>query len=153
MNPQREEEAHARLEWSDALLLGHGPMDELHEEFVELLLEMETADDAALPKLMDKLETHLHEHFGLEDRAMEETAFPPRQCHIDEHRAVMQSVLEVKRRLAVGDVVECRNLLRALTDWFPSHAHHLDSALAHWINKLTYGGKTVILRRNMNLSG
>ena len=26
-----------RLEWSDALLLGHGPMDRTHREFVEIV--------------------------------------------------------------------------------------------------------------------
>ena len=34
---------------------------------------------------------------------MEQTQFPPRQCHIDEHTAVLNSVAEVRALLAEGN--------------------------------------------------
>ena len=37
------------LAWSDAFLLGHGPMDTVHEEFVDIVGRLQRADNAALP--------------------------------------------------------------------------------------------------------
>ncbi|MGJ7463634.1 hypothetical protein [Comamonas thiooxydans] len=39
------------LTWGDALLMGHGPMDEIHQEFVQLAGRLETASDEQLSGL------------------------------------------------------------------------------------------------------
>lgn len=141
------------LEWSDALLLGHDPMDELHQEFVDLSRQLQAADNAQLPGLLQAMESHLQQHFTEENQWMRETAFPPRDCHIDEHAAVLKSVHEVQALLAQGNVAICRELVKALVEWFPGHATHLDSALAHWLSKRRFGGKPVVLRRGTQHSG
>lgn len=139
----------ATLVWGDHLLMGNGPMDELHEEFVELIALLQTAEDSDLPSLLQAMESHLQHHFAEEDQWMLSTGFPPRDCHIDEHAAVLKSVAEVRIKLAEGNVALCRDLTRALVDWFPGHATHLDSALAHWLSKQRFGGKPVVIRRNI----
>ena len=139
----------ATLVWGDHLLMGHGPMDELHEEFVELIALLQTAEDSELPSLLQAMQTHLQHHFAEEDQWMLSTGFPPRDCHIDEHAAVLKSVAEVRVKLAEGNVALCRDLTKALVDWFPGHATHLDSALAHWLSKQRFGGKPVVIRRNI----
>ncbi|WP_304350143.1 bacteriohemerythrin [Comamonas testosteroni] len=139
----------ATLVWGDHLLMGHGPMDELHEEFVELIALLQTAEDSELPSLLQAMQTHLQHHFAEEDQWMLSTAFPPRDCHIDEHAAVLKSVAEVRVKLAEGNVALCRDLTQALVDWFPGHATHLDSALAHWLSKQRFGGKPVVIRRRI----
>ncbi len=139
----------ATLVWGDHLLMGHGPMDELHEEFVELIALLQTAEDSELPSLLQAMESHLQHHFAEEDQWMLSTGFPPRDCHIDEHAAVLKSVAEVRVKLAEGNILLCRDLTKALVDWFPGHATHLDSALAHWLSKQRFGGKPVVLRRNI----
>lgn len=137
------------LAWSDALLMGHGAMDEIHEEFVQLAGRLECASDEQLPGLLQTMEAHLQHHFAEEDQWMLSTGFPPRDCHIDEHAAVLKSVAEVRVKLADGNVALCRDLTKALVDWFPGHATHLDSALAHWLSKQRFGGKPVVIRRNI----
>lgn len=137
------------LTWGDALLMGHGPMDEIHQEFVQLAGRLETASDEQLSGLFQTMETHLQHHFAEENQWMLSTGFPPRDCHIDEHAAVLKSVAEVRVKLAEGNVALCRDLTRALVDWFPGHATHLDSALAHWLSKQRFGGKPVVIRRNI----
>lgn len=139
----------ATLIWGDHLLMGHGPMDELHEEFVKLIALLQTAEDSELPSLLQAMESHLQHHFAEEDQWMLSTGFPPRDCHIDEHAAVLKSVAEVRVKLAEGNVALCRDLTKALVDWFPGHATHLDSALAHWLSKQRFGGKPVVIRRNI----
>jgi hemerythrin-like metal-binding protein len=137
------------LEWSDAFVLGHEPMDETHREFVELVGALQTAPDECLADLLAEFEAHARRHFGEEDRWMRETAFPPRDCHIDEHAAVLRSIGQVRELVAQGDLSEVPRLAAALADWFPGHADWLDSALAHWMCKRAYGGKPVVVRRDL----
>ena len=139
----------ATLRWSDAFVLGHEPIDATHREFVELVSELQRAPEAQLPVLLAAFEAHARRHFGDEDRWMRETDFPPRDCHIDEHAAVLRSIEQVRALAQAGDLSEVRRLADALAGWFPGHADWLDSALAHWLCKRAYGGKPVIVRRDL----
>lgn len=128
------------------ITLGYTPMDDIHEEFVELSAALQGARDEDLAAQLALMEAHLQAHFGAEDRWMEQTAFPPRDCHIKEHAAVLASVGEVRVLLEQGNVQVCRDLARALADWFPGHATHLDSALAHWMCKQRFGAKPLVFK-------
>ncbi|MGV8804147.1 MAG: bacteriohemerythrin [Polaromonas sp.] len=141
----------ATLQWNDQFLLGYTPIDQVHEEFVDLIGQMQRAADNELPPLLTQFSVHLQHHFDMENAWMLSTDFPPRQCHIDEHAAVMQSVHEVQALLVQGNVTICRELVEQLAQWFPKHADQLDSALAHWMFSKTMGGKPVVLRRGLSL--
>ena len=140
--------ATATLDWHDSFVLGFGPMDNLHHEFVDLVAALQAAPDSELVDRLATLAAHCEQHFEEENRWMRETEFPPRDCHIDEHNAVLQSVRDVQALLAQGDIDNCRRLTEALAGWFPGHADHLDSALAHWMCKRRFGGKPVVFRRD-----
>lgn len=137
------------LTWHDGLLLGYAPMDHVHEDFVQCVVALREASDAALPAALAALRAHALDHFGQEDRWMVETEFPARECHINEHAAVLQSIDEVQALLAQGNTQICRRLTEELSQWFPGHADYLDSALAHWMCKQRLGGKPVVLRRHL----
>ena len=137
------------LPWNDSYLLGYGPMDETYREFVDSVNALLTCSDEEFATRLEAFARHAQEHFAEEDAWMERTDFPPKDCHIGEHAAVMQSVREVMALVQAGDIAEGRRLAAALADWFPGHAFHLDSALAHWMVKRSYGGKPVVLRRNV----
>jgi hemerythrin len=126
------------MPWSDQHLLGYAPMDDTHKEFVALLDALLGCEDAEFRERLEAFERHAVAHFAEEDAWMERTDFPPKECH----------VLELVKQ---GDVAEGRRLAAALADWFPGHAFHLDSALAHWMVKRSFGGKPVVLRRNLEL--
>ena len=135
--------------WHDDLRLGFTPMDDTHEEFLRLVDALLAAPDAGVAQALAAVFAHSREHFALEERWMAETDFPARDCHADEHAAVLASMEGVTRRVAEGDVETARSLARALVDWFPGHADYLDSALAHWMCKRTLGGTPVVLRRRI----
>jgi hemerythrin-like metal-binding protein len=139
------------IQWGDEFLLGYGPIDGVHEEFVDLLGRLQGATETELPALLDQFAAHCTAHFEMENGWMLETEFPPRECHIDEHAAVLASVHEVQGLLAEGNVGICRELVAQLADWFPKHADQLDSALAHWMTKKRLGGKPVVVRRGLKL--
>lgn len=137
------------LDWSDALLLGHEPMDRTHREFVEVVRAMMSGADVELATGLRSFIAHAQAHFGEEDRSMVETAFPAADCHADEHAAVLHSAHEVLGRVEAGDVAIGRAFAAELARWFPSHVAHLDSALAHWLVKRRHGGAPVVLRREL----
>ena len=141
----------APLQWHDGLLLGYQPMDATHEEFVLCVAALQRASAAELPARLEAFAEHAVRHFGEEDRWMEQTQFPARECHINEHAAVLKSVREVQALLAQGNTELCRRLAQELAQWFPGHADYLDSALAHWMCKQRLGGKPVVIRRQLNL--
>ena len=151
MTPTEPLDASESLQWSDQFLLGYTPIDEVHQEFVDLIGQMQRAEDAALPALLAEFAAHLQHHFEMENEWMVTTEFPPRDCHMDEHAAVMQSVEEVQGLLAQGNVAICGDLVAQLAQWFPQHADQLDSALAHGMCSKTMGGKPVVLRRGLSL--
>lgn len=137
------------LQWHDGLLLGYQPMDATHEEFVHCVAALQQASDAELPARLEAFAEHAVRHFGEEERWMAQTQFPARECHIDEHAAVLKSVREVQALLAQGNTAVCRRLAHELAQWFPGHADYLDSALAHWMCKQRLGGKPVVIRRDL----
>jgi hemerythrin len=134
--------------WEDSYLLGYGPMDRTHREFVDVVNTLLSCEDCNVAAGLEAFARHAEAHFAEEDGWMRSTDFPPRECHIDEHAAVLKSVYQVLEVVKQGDVAEGRRLAAALMDWFPGHAFHLDSALAHWMVKRSHGGKPVVLRRN-----
>ena len=144
-------ESDASMIWSDARLLGFASMDDTHKEFYEVAFRLVTCTDATALEAITQFEKHAISHFGQEDEWMRSTGFPPRDCHIREHSAVLDSVRQVKEAVQQGragaDVV--RDLGMHLFNWFPGHADYLDSALAAWMTKRTMGGKPVVFRRTV----
>lgn len=139
------------LAWSDAMLLGHGPIDAAHQEFVEVVNALAHCSPDTAAVCLQDLEAHIHSHFATEKAWMEKTDFPAAECHIDEHERVIDAVQKVNAKLCLGELglADVRRLAQALADWFPAHAAYMDSALSAWINKKTYGGAPVVLRRDM----
>jgi len=135
--------------WSDARLLGFGPMDETHQDFYRVAFDLLRADEAELPAAIAAVEAHAIDHFGQERRWMEETRFPSTDCHVEEHDAVLASLREVREGIAQGRLgsAVARSLAEHLFHWFPGHADHMDSALAAWMTQQRHGGAPVVLRR------
>lgn len=127
--------------------LGYQPMDQIHAEFQDLLLRAQDLGTPDWVPLLEEIDAHMRSHFAAEDRWMVETAFPPGDCHIDEHAAVLNSSAEVLELARQGNFNPAPSFLQALVDWFPGHADHLDSALAAWMCKRQFGGKPVVLHR------
>ncbi len=137
--------------WNDHYLLGFGEMDATHQEFVVVVAALQRSPDDELLVALDHFIAHAQSHFGAEDQWMRDTAFPPSDCHIEEHAAVMKSAYEVRERVVLGDYSVARSFAAELRRWFPGHADYLDSALAAWMVKRRLGGKPVVLKRNLGL--
>nr|BAC56750.1 hypothetical protein [Janthinobacterium sp. J3] len=133
--------------WDDSYLLGHHAMDTVHREFVDLLQAALTAPNAELPHALADIARHAEGHFAQENEWMVSQEFPGGDCHIDEHNKVLASIYDVQEKVIQGDIAIGRKLAQALSEWFPDHASFMDSALAAWLVRRTYGGSPIVLRR------
>jgi hemerythrin len=140
----------APLVWNDSLLLGDPEMDAVHEEFVACIAAVTNAGPQEVADAFAALEHQAKSHFEMEDTWMRGNDFPAKDCHIDEHAAVMASIVGVRKRVDAGDVSAAYDIAQALADWFPGHADYLDSALAAWMCKRRWGGKPVVIRRGVS---
>jgi hemerythrin len=140
----------AAFPWHDRFKLGYGPMDETHEEFVEIVNSMLTCPESALIQHLEAFAAHAEKHFSEELAWMKTSDFPNTDCHVEQHDEVLRSVYEVLAYLKKGGrLSEVRRLAQALAEWFPGHADYLDSALAQWLVKKKAGGVPIVLRRNV----
>jgi hemerythrin len=122
-------------------------MDRMHAELDELLLRALAPGHPQWAQLLGDVHAHLKEHFEAEDRWMRDSGFPPRECHMDEHAAVLRSSEEVLALAQRGEFGPAPSFVAELARWFPAHADHLDSALAAWMCKRQYGGKPIVVHR------
>ncbi len=130
------------LQWSEDLELGLSYMDDTHREFVDLLAQVASAPEAQLLDLWQHVIAHTEDHFGREDKWMQDSAFPPGGCHATEHDAILQVMREGARRGAAGNLVVVRQLARELGVWFAGHAQSMDTALALFLKEVGYDEAT-----------
>lgn len=120
----------ALLEWSDALVLDVPAMDDTHEEFVELLAQVDAATDDILLHAWEVLIAHTDDHFGREDQWMRATGFSAANCHTTQHRVVLSVMREGAQQGAAGRLDVIRHMARELAAWFVQHAQSMDAGLA-----------------------
>jgi hemerythrin len=137
--------------WSDRYLLGYKPIDDTHREFVDCVDALLTVSDDKVAEALEAFARHAEAHFAQEDEWMNTDGYPARDCHVDEHAKVMDSVREVQQLVVQGNVEVARDLARALMDWFPGHADYMDSALATWMVKKSHQGRPLVLRRKEHM--
>jgi hemerythrin-like metal-binding protein len=77
--------------WSEARLLGYQPMDDTHKEFYDVAFRLLTCEDSNALAALEAFEQHVVAHFGQEEEWMRSTSFPPADCHVEEHAAVLKS--------------------------------------------------------------
>jgi hemerythrin len=135
------------FDWTDQYLLGFHQMDETHREFVERVSALLTVPEAGMAAALDAFIEHAERHFTQEHEWMSGGDFPARECHIEEHTKVMNSVRQVRGLVAQGNFAYVRELATELAKWFPGHADHMDSALAQWMVRKKFGGAPVVLKR------
>lgn len=134
--------------WSEALLLGQVPIDDEHERLAWLIERMQRASASDMAQALEAVIAHAASHFAAENELMVGTQFPPRDCHIREHDAVLSTLRGVLRRLdCIDEISVAYRLADELAAWFPAHVQHLDSALSHWLCKLQHGAKPIVLRK------
>jgi hemerythrin-like metal-binding protein len=139
------------LAWSDALVLDMPIMDEVHEEFVDLLARVVLAEDDMLMPLWAMLIAHTQDHFDREDQWMRATGFAAGNCHATQHKVVLQVLREGEARGHGGDLSVVRQMADELGIWFPQHAQSMDASLALHLRSAGYDPVTGVLAQPENV--
>jgi hemerythrin len=138
--------------WTDEFKLGFNPIDDTHQEFVALVQAMLSVGDAEFLAVFYRFADHARRHFEQEKEWMSSGDFHAKACHVEEHDKVLASLRQAQPLIEQGCIDIGRSLAKALAEWFPGHADHMDSALATWMVKRFAGGSPVVLKRNVQRS-
>lgn len=130
------------LVWSEALSLSMPVMDTTHQEFVDLLAQVDQADDATLLSKWEELVAHTEDHFGREDEWMKATGFAAGNCHSTQHAVVLDVLREGTRQGRQGQLAPIRQIANELALWFPHHAQNMDFGLALHLKSMGYDPQT-----------
>ena len=126
------------FEWDDdQYRLGVDEMDDLHQEFVELVNAAQVAASADFPSCFDALKEHARRHFEREDALMETSGFSATAEHRDEHARILGDLERMSRRVRQGRLAMARAYVGGLPAWFKQHAVSMDSALAAHLRSST----------------
>ncbi len=125
----------------EMICVGHGEMDAIHEELLQLLdsaADCRNYDDL-VPQL-DRLIEHTRDHFDTEQQWMERSRFPLIREHLSEHRQLMGELEMMRRRLRPATLPLVRNFItERLPDWLNSHLQRMDSLLAAHLKQTDHG--------------
>lgn len=130
------------LVWSESMSLQLPAMDQSHEDIVDQLALVETADDAQLLEAWNTLVDQTAEHFAEEDRWMRDTGFAPDNCHSSQHAIVLKIMREGAEKCAKGDLAIVRQMAYELTVWLPHHVNAMDAGLVEHLQNVGYNTAT-----------
>lgn len=128
-------------------VLGSDVLDNDHDELFDMITLLRRASEDEFFAQLSVLRHKAQLHFAFEDAQMATGDFPTRQCHLDEHAAVLASIDEVVQLVEKGDLLVGHRLAFELERWFPAHIEALDQALTQWLFKRATGGNAVVFRR------
>lgn len=124
----------ALLEKTDALILDYEPIDNDHDEFIIMLNQLDSADNADFPALFQHLYEHTEQHFDRENQLMKQFAFPAETAHKGEHQRVLEEFTQFKTLIDKGLITFGRSFVKErLPQWFQLHALTMDKALVAYI--------------------
>jgi len=119
------------IDWSAASLTGLASIDETHQEFVELVNQLDaTQDKAEFIQLFAELVAHTEAHFQRENQLMDDSGFPAIAEHKGEHQRVLSEMEQFYKRSQRGLTPLGRAYIRdRLPEWFNLHLQTMDRAL------------------------
>ena len=110
--------------------LNYSAIDQDHEDFVRLILELQKSSNVDFPTKFTELLQHVEQHFERENKLMEQHQFPAIGEHKAEHQRVLSDLKQFKRRVDQGRVSFARAYCQETAlSWFNLHVESMDSAL------------------------
>lgn len=105
-------------------------MDDARAAFMARLTAADQADDAQLPAAWGALVACTAENFARENLWMTNTGFSSRKDHMLQHRVVLEVMREGVAQAAEGRLLQVRQMVWQLRDWYGKHVQSADAALA-----------------------
>lgn len=120
-------------------LLHFAPMDDLHQEFLDIYNSVNVLDTNSFKEKLTVLLAHSKKHFAQEEALMDEFKYSTQKEHKEEHNKVlaeMQYFLNLSVT-AFGQKMLKAYYLEKIPSWFDLHLISMDSDLVHFLNNKT----------------
>lgn len=118
-------------------LLKFDPMDELHQEFLDIYNSVNCDDINSYKEKLTVLLAHSKKHFAHEEAYMDEFIYPTQREHKDEHNKVLA---EMQYFLSISESSFGQKMLKAyylekIPSWFDLHLISMDSDLVYFLKQ------------------
>ena len=123
------------FKWSATHAVYMPEIDAEHKDILRAAGEMHAAigrgaDPSELQSMLTGLLTHIHEHFGHEERLMKETAYSSYAWHKRQHQAALSKAAALESQIHEGDTEAALALLHFLSAWLKDHTSVADRMMA-----------------------
>lgn len=114
------------FEWTDDYSMKIPSIDAQHRKLVAMLNElyagmMSNASQEAAAATLQGLTDYTVTHFAYEEKLFAEHGFPETDAHVQEHKALVNAVLDFKRKFEAGEASINMELMNFLKDWLIKH--------------------------------
>ncbi|NER08553.1 MAG: hemerythrin family protein [Okeania sp. SIO3C4] len=128
----------AFIRWDSSLSVGVDKIDEQHQHLVLMANGLHDAmrqgnGKEHMAKLLMDLKTYTQEHFSTEEMLMKEHGYPGMLPHVQEHKKLVNQVLELEESLKTGQAVITIEVMQFLRDWLTAHIQHSDKRCGEFL--------------------
>ncbi len=129
------------MTWQDSFSVGVKEIDEQHKKLISMINSLYSAikkgkGQTILQDILEGLVQYVDEHFGTEEKYMEQYNYPGYLAHKKEHNKFTEQVLEVYQDFEQGKQVLTLELLDFLKKWLKNHILGTDKKYALFLKKL-----------------
>jgi len=130
------------IKWTPKLAVGHTTIDTQHQELFRrlesLLTAMMKGDKGEIVRLFDFLGSYVVEHFGAEEKLMQQHAYPEYAAHKAAHERFVSDYLALKKSLdgaaGGGGAALTIKVQNWCGDWLQAHIAGTDQKLATFLS-------------------
>ena len=128
------------IQWTEDLAVGVREIDEQHKELFRMINQMLEACNqgkgkSVLTELLGFLENYVVDHFGTEEKLMQQYDYPDYLSHKDHHGQFIKSFKELKDEMEKTGpgthIVIMTN--RVVVGWLNSHIRNVDKLLGAFL--------------------
>ena len=125
--------------WSDDYNVNVEEIDSQHQEMLEFVNKLHSLVEAHVEKnvlkdLLVELVECTRIHFSTEEQLMEKYAFPDREEHFNEHRILLQHMIDLVAFVSRGKYPTFYSDYDVSTDWALDHISEYDKSLGAFLN-------------------
>ena len=126
------------MDWSDRFAVGIDIIDQQHQVLFRLIDQLAKAiqnetSEAELQSIFSKLHEYTLTHFATEEQLMVQHGYPADKDHLENHRALEQSLSQLSSRAQGGEPLVSLQAMNFLRQWLYHHIDDVDRQLAEFL--------------------
>jgi len=128
------------LTWSPMFSVGVQEIDDQHKKLIDLANKLNDQMTSGkgkeiLDKVFQELVAYTQSHFAMEERLMAKHNYTATTRHMDEHKKLVVTVSDLKKKHDSGQDVLTSQVMTFLRDWLTKHILQTDKAFGRELNQ------------------